>query len=151
MNDLRKIAIAGVKAGDVFEVWRTFETSEIAEFTIMSGDNNPVHLNQQFARMKGFDDCIHHGLHSASLVTEVGGELGWLATKMNFQFKKPVYPGDTIHCRVEIIDLDERGRANAVAILRNQSDEVVLESEVSAIIPTQAEWDIVINDASVQP
>ncbi len=148
MNDLRKRAIAGVKAGDIFEVWRTFKVSDIPEFTKMSGDNNPVHLNQKFAQMKGFDDCIHHGLHSASLVTEIGGELGLLAATMNFQFKKPVYPGDTIHCRLEIIDIDERGRTNATAILRNQNGELVLESEVVAIIPTKAEWAVVISDAS---
>ena len=148
MNELRKRAIAGVKAGDVFDIWRTFKAAEISEFTAMSGDNNPVHLSQAFARMKGFDGCIHHGLHTASLVTEVGGELGLLAAKMNFQFKKPVYSGDKIHCRVEIIDLDERGRANLTAILRNQHGDIVLEGDVSAIIPTQAEWGLVICEDS---
>ena len=73
------------------------------------------------------------------MVTEVGGQIGWLASGMNFRFKRPVYMGETITCTVTITEVDEKGRARADAVLVNQDGEVVLTAHLTGRIPGKAE------------
>src|SRR5512138_181837 len=108
MNTIRRRAIEGVKAGDVFTVERIFTLAEVAAFTRLSKDRNPVHSDARFIEAKGFDGPICHGLLVGSLITEIGGQLAMLAAGMNFRFRRPVYPGEKVTCRVTILELDEK-------------------------------------------
>ena len=104
-------------------------------FAEMSRDYNPVHFDDRFAEVKNFRGRICHGLLVASLLTEIGGQIGWLASEMNFRFRKPVYFGDTIECRFTITELDERNRAKAEAVFKNQEEEIVIEAHLTGVIP----------------
>jgi acyl dehydratase len=61
---------------------------------------------------------------------------------MNFRFKRPVYFGDTIECTFTISEIDERNRARAEVIYRNQDGTIVLEADVAGIIPGEPEKEI---------
>jgi 3-hydroxybutyryl-CoA dehydratase len=135
MSYMRKQAIAGLKLGDSFTISRTFTEQATIAFADMSGDYNPVHFDDRFANAKQFRARICHGLLVASMVTEIGGQIGWLASGMNFRFKKPVYFGDTIECSLTITELDDRNRAKAEAVFKNQHNETVIEAHVTGIIP----------------
>jgi len=135
MSYIRKKAIAGLKRGDSFAVLRTFTELQTMAFAEMSRDYNPVHFDDRFAEVKSFRGRICHGLLVASLLTEIGGQIGWLASGMNFRFKKPVYFGDTIECRLTITELDDRNRAKAEAVFKNQQDEIVIEAHLTGIVP----------------
>jgi 3-hydroxybutyryl-CoA dehydratase len=132
---IRKKTIAGLKKGDSFAVSRTFTEQDTMAFADISRDYNPVHFDLRFAQVKTFPGKICHGLLVASILTEIGGQIGWLASEMNFHFKKPVYFGDTIECRFTITELDERNRARAEAVFKNHQGEVVMEAHVAGIIP----------------
>ena len=135
MSYIRKKAIAGLKPGDSFSASRTFTEQETMAFAALSRDYNPVHFDDRFAEVKRFQGRICHGLLVAGLLTEIGGQIGWLASGMNFRFKKPVYFGDTIECSFTITELDDRSRAKAEAVFKNQQDEVVIEAHLTGIIP----------------
>jgi 3-hydroxybutyryl-CoA dehydratase len=135
MSYIRKKAIAGLKRGDTFAISRTFTEQDTIAFGDLSRDYNPVHFDHRFAEVKNFYGRICHGLLVASMLTEIGGQIGWLASGMNFQFKKPVYFGDTIECCFIITELDDRNRAKAEAVFKNQQDEIVLEAYLTGIIP----------------
>jgi 3-hydroxybutyryl-CoA dehydratase len=135
MASMRKRAIAGLKLGDSFTVSRTFTEQDTIAFADISRDYNPVHFDDRFANAKTFRGRICHGLLVASMVTEIGGQIGWLASGMNFRFKKPVYFGDTIECSLTITELDDRNRAKAEAVFKNQHNETVIEALVTGIIP----------------
>ena len=135
MSDMRKRAIAGLKAGDSFTVARTFTEQDIAAFADVSRDYNPVHFDDRFTGAKNFRGRICHGLLVASMITEIGGQIGWLASGMTFRFKKPVYFGETIQCRLTLTEIDDRNRATAEASFTNQQNEVVIQASVSGIIP----------------
>lgn len=135
MSEIRTQTIAGLKRGDSFAVSRTFTQRGATTFADISHDYNPVHFDARFAQAKNFRGPICHGLHVASLLTEIGGQIGWLASEMNFRFKQPVYFGDTIQCCFTIVELDDRNRAKAEAVFRNQQGEVVIEAYVRGIIP----------------
>jgi 3-hydroxybutyryl-CoA dehydratase len=136
---MRKQAIAGLKAGDSFAVSRTFTEQDTIAFAEISRDYNPVHFDDRFANAKNFRGRICHGLLVASMVTEIGGQIGWLASGMNFRFKRPVYFGDTIECSLTITELDDRNRAKAEALFKNQHNETVIEAHITGIIPGHPE------------
>ncbi len=135
MSHIRNKAIGGLEEGDTFSVSRTFTEQDVIQFADISRDYNPVHSDDRFAKVKNFDGRICHGLLIASQVTEIGGQIGWLASGMTFKFKKPVYFGDTIKCDLTITDIDERGFARAEAMFTNEDDITVLEAEVTGIVP----------------
>ena len=76
------------------------------------------------------------------MVTQIGGQIGWLASGMDFHFKLPVYIGDTITCAFTITEIDPKGRAKAEAIFRNQKDEVVLLAVITGIVPGSPEREV---------
>jgi len=135
MSYVREKTIAGLKQGDSFAVSRTFTEQDSTAFADLSKDYNPVHFDHRFAKAKNFQGPICHGLLVASLLTEIGGQIGWLASGMNFRFKKPVYFGDTIECSLTITELDDPNRAEAQAVFKNQQDEIVIEANLTGIIP----------------
>ncbi len=136
MSELRRRAIEGLQAGDTFTLVRTVDDATTRAFGELSRDYNPVHYDVRFAEAKGFPGLIAHGLLVGSLVTEFGGQVGWLATGMQFRFLKPVYLGDTITCRITIEVVDERGRASAAAVLANQDGVTVVEASLTGHLPT---------------
>ncbi|HXM25326.1 MAG TPA: MaoC family dehydratase [Chthoniobacterales bacterium] len=142
MSHIRNKAIAGLKPGDSFSVSRTFTEQDMSAFADISKDYNPVHFDDRFANAKDFRARICHGLAVASLATEIGGQIGWLASGMNFRFKKPVYFGDTIECSLTITEIDDRNRAKAEAVFKNQQNEVVIEAHLTGIVPSFQERQI---------
>jgi len=130
-----KKTIAGLKRGDFFTVSRTFTEDDATAFADIGRDYNPVHFDLRFAKAKNFRGPICQGLLVASLLTEIGGQIGWLASGMNFRFKKPVYFGDIIECRFTITELDDRNRAKAEVMFKNQRDETVIEAYVTGVTP----------------
>lgn len=139
MRNARQLAIDGLRKGDRFTVTRAFTMEDIQRFAEISRDYNPVHVDLPYAQLRNFRAPISHGLLTASLLTEVGGQIGWLATGMNFRFKRPVYSGELITCVWEITDIDERGRAQASIQITNPDGEVVLEAETSGVLPGEKE------------
>ncbi len=135
MSHIRKKAVAGLKRGDTFTTSRTFSVQDVSQFSDISRDYNPIHLEERFTRLKNFDGLICHGLLVASLITEIGGQIGWLASGMTFEFKKPVYIGETIKCNFTITEIDERGHAEAKAVFTNENKITVLKAALTGIVP----------------
>ncbi len=139
MSEIRNRTINGLKVGDTFTVSRRFGEEDVIAFADITRDYNAVHFDPRFSGAKNFNDRICHGLLVGSMLTEVGGQIGWLASVMNFKFRQPVYFGDTITCRFTITEIDERLRACAKAVYFNQNGDVVLTAELKGILPDTAE------------
>lgn len=101
----RERAAEGLQVGDLFRATRTYTDDDVKRFAEISRDYNPIHFDARFAEARNFSEPICHGLPAASLVTEIGGQIGWLASFMHFRFKGPVYVGETIMCNY--IDIPE--------------------------------------------
>ena len=139
MSEIRKKAIQGLAAGDTIVISRRFTEKDMLAFADVTRDYNPIHFEKRFSDVKKFNDRICHGLLVGGMLTEVGGQIGWLASEMNFRFKRPVYFGDTIECRFTISEIDERNRARAEVIYRNQDGTIVLEADLVGILPGEPE------------
>ena len=142
MSEIRRKAIAGLKIGDRFTIKRTFTEEDMIAFAAITRDYNPVHFDDRFAAVKKFNGRICHGLLVAAMLTEVGGQMGWLASVMNFRFKKPVYFGDAITCQLVITAIDKENRASAVARYQNQDGMIVLEADLEGILPGVSDREI---------
>jgi 3-hydroxybutyryl-CoA dehydratase len=142
MSQIRKKTIEGLSAGDTFTVMRRFTEADVLAFADVTRDYNPIHFEKRFVQTKNFNGRICHGLLVGSILTEIGGQIGWLASEMNFRFKRPVYPGDTIECRFTIKEIDGHDRARAEAIYRNQDGTIVLEAELAGILPGSKEREV---------
>lgn len=142
MTQIRRKAIAGLKVGDSFTISRTFTEDDTLAFGEISHDQNPVHYDERFAQMKSFQGRISHGLLVGGMITAVGGQIGWLASGMNFRFRRPVYFDDTIVCVFTITEVDARNRARAEAVLSNQHGETVIEAWLTGVLPGPEEQQI---------
>ncbi|PYB76597.1 acyl dehydratase [Pseudomonas sp. LB-090624] len=139
MSEIRRKAVEGLQVGDTFSIKRTFTHAEVASFEQISRDQNPIHSHPDYAKARGFKGTIAHGLLTASLVTEIGGQLGWLAASMSFGFKRPVYPGEALTCEWRILSIDESGRAEADIKVQNQGGELVMTARTTGVVPNEVE------------
>ena len=142
MSQWRRQAIEGLAAGMTFEFSRTIDAADVEAFGTMTRDYNPVHYDQRFAATKGLAGLICHGLLVGSMVCEVGGQIGWLASGIDFHFLRPVTIGDTVTCKVTIDSIDEKNRAEAMAIWTNSSGDIVLRATMRGQIPGNHEKQI---------
>lgn len=139
MNDIRRRTVAGLNAGDTCTLTRTFTEKDVDSYAAVTRDLNPIHSSKRFVALKGFKDRICHGLLVGGMITEVGGQMGWLASGMNFRFKKPVYFNDTITCRFTLTFVDEKNHAEAQAVFTNQNGEIILEASLFGVLPNAQE------------
>ncbi len=135
MTNIRKKAIQGFNVGDRFSISREFTEKDVHLFAEMTRDYNPVHFDERFSKTKNFNGLICHGLLVASMISEIGGQIGWLASEMNFNFKRPVYFKDRITCNMVITDIDENGWATAKAEYKNQHGTLVMDAALKGIVP----------------
>lgn len=139
MKSPRALAADGLQVGQAFTVVRCFTEEDVRQFARLSRDYNPVHCDAAYAELRRFKAPIAHGLLTASLLTEIGGQIGWLATAMSFEFKRPVYPGEQLTCHWLISAIDTRGHARAEVRIVNAEGVSVLEATTRGVLPGSAE------------
>lgn len=121
-----------LQVGQAFTFRRTFTEGDVALFCGVTGDYNPYHIDETFAQSSFFGRRIIPGLLTASMITHIGGMLGFLATEMRFSYLASVYIGDTITCTVTFTEKDEQKRLfHATANLVNQHGMEVLRAQFS--------------------
>ena len=139
---MRMKAVQGIHIGDRFSVTRTFIEQDTIDFAKTSRDYNPVHFEGRFVKVKKFKGKICHGLLVGSMLTEIGGQLGWLATEMRFKFLKPVYFGDTITCELTINRINTKRLVEAGAVFTKSDGVVVVEAVVKGSLPGEPEREV---------
>lgn len=113
---------------------KTFTEGDVLVFAGFTGDMNPVHINEEFAKTTKFGRRIVHGPYVFTLVGSVLGQQlpggGSVYVSQTLKFKAPVFVGDTITCTLTVTDKNvERNRLTLSTILTNQDGTVVIEGE----------------------
>ena len=134
-----------VEAGQEWDsLGRTLTEADIVNFAGLSGDFNPIHLDHEFARMTPFHRPIAHGLLVLSMASGLAlynppmRTLAFVGIR-DWQFKGPVYIGDTIkvHTRILEKEMRARGRRGVITWFRqiiNQAGKVVQEGVTQTIV-----------------
>jgi len=123
-----KDAFNDIQIGQTFTFRRTFSAGDVAMFCGVTGDYNPYHIDQLFLEESWFKRPIIPGLLTGSMITHIGGMIGFLASEMEFNFLSPVYVGDTITCTVTFNERDEvKRKLRAKATFVDQHGKEVLQ------------------------
>lgn len=122
-----------LKVGDIITFERTFTKRDVELFTEISGDEGIHHITPDEQ-----GKVVVQGLLTATLPTKIGGDANVLARTMNFEFFRPVFPGDTIICEVTIVKYEEKDH-NRMAIAAsflctNQNKKQVLRGNFAGVI-----------------
>ncbi len=117
---------------------KTITERDVLAFAELSGDKNPVHLDEEYARQSRFGARIAHGAFSFALISAVlGTELpgpGAVYLGQTLKFIKPVYFDDTITATVEITALRrDKGILTLKTECTNQRGEKVAEGEATVL------------------
>jgi acyl dehydratase len=124
--------------GDSAEITKTIEQSDIDAFARVTGDHNPVHVDEEFAKTTRFGRRIAHGMLTASLISAVlanklPGE-GSVYLGQTLQFVAPVFPGDEITARVTVKEIrEDKPIVKLETICMNQRGEVVISGEATVL------------------
>jgi acyl dehydratase len=114
---------------------KQISVEQIRSYAEASGDRNPIHLDETFARSAGLPGVIAHGMltmaFASQLVTDWLGDRS-LLKKLQTRFSGMVLPGDELTCSGKVRTLDEAGRRLTVEItIANQRGEKVLSKAVA--------------------
>lgn len=127
-----------IQVGDMAEFGKTITEADICAFVAVSGDTNPVHINEVIAASSIFKRRIAHGMLSAGLISAVLGTklpgVGTIYLSQSLNFKLPVYIGDTITAKVTVIEKKEKFRLRLLTECYNQDDKVVITGEAEVML-----------------
>jgi 3-hydroxybutyryl-CoA dehydratase len=122
-----------ISVGDSAEVSKTISESDVYLFAGITGDMNPAHTNEEWARRTVFERRIVHGMLVCGLISNVlGNQLpgnGTIYMSQSVKFLAPVFFGDTITARVEVTEKKEKKRVVLRTTCTNQKGETVIEGE----------------------
>ena len=121
---------------------KTISESDVYLFAGITGDMNPIHVNEVFAKTTRFGKRIVHGMLVSSFISsalsmKLFGE-NTVYVSQEIKFLKPVFIGDTITVTLEIIEIMEKGRHRVSSCIYNQEDVMVVEG-ISIVIPPRVD------------
>lgn len=125
--------------GQAAQLSRTVAAADLDAFAAVTGDDNPLHLDDDFAASTPFKGRIAHGMLAAGYISAVIGTRlpgpGAIYVSQTLRFRRPVRIGDEVTARVEITGLDQvRARATLATTCR-VGGKVVVEGEAEVIVP----------------
>ncbi|MBC8030136.1 MAG: MaoC family dehydratase [Pyrinomonadaceae bacterium] len=127
------------KIGDTASITRKITDKDIRAFAEVTGDHNPVHLDEAFARETRFGRRIAHGMLGASLISAVlGNELpgkGSIYLSQSLQFLGAVYIDDTVTARVTVTKVrEDKSIVTLETVCENQRGEIVIRGEAVVLV-----------------
>ncbi|MCW2246086.1 3-hydroxybutyryl-CoA dehydratase [Azospirillum fermentarium] len=148
MDDVRKPSqefngyfIEDLSVGMTAVFAKTVTEADIVLFAGISGDTNPVHLNEEYASTTMFKGRIAHGMLSAGFISALLGTKlpgpGCIYMSQNLKFKAPVRAGDTVVARGTVTDVNAAKRRVTIQTTCTVGDTVVLDGEALLMVPTR--------------
>lgn len=124
------------------KVFEKLQRTDFVKYAGASGDFNPIHFDEQFAEMAGYDTVFAQGMLTAGFGSQAVTNWFGLAAMdaYSVRFESQVWPGDTVTAVPEITDIEQNGKTATVEVavaVRNQDEEVVLRGEATATVPAE--------------
>ncbi len=142
MNELNGYDIEDLSPGMNATFSKTVTEADIVLFAGVSGDNNAVHTNEEFAATTQFGGRIAHGFLTASVISAaVANRLpgpGTVYLGQQMKFRAPVRPGDTVHATVSVLSVDVAKARTVLSTVCRVGDKVVIEGEAQVMTTSRA-------------
>lgn len=144
-----KIPLEEIEIGVCVSYSQTITDADIKAFAGISGDRNPVHLDENYAQNSKFKKRIAHGMMTASYFsalfgTKIPGE-GCVYTYQSLNFKRPVYINDTVEATVTVTEVDIEKRRVKFKTVCKVDNKIVTDGEAELYVPIEFKK-IMIND-----
>lgn len=135
-------SIHELKIGDSAQISKKITETDINDFARVTGDVNPVHLDQAYADKTIFKGRIAHGLLSVGIISTILGNIlpghGTIYLSQEVKFLAPVRIGDTITAKVEVMELiPEKNRVKFKTTCTNQDGKLVVDGIAWAMPPVR--------------
>ena len=139
MSQITNIPYDALEVGQQASFEKTVEAHDVALFAAVSGDNNPVHLDAEFAAQTLFKERIAHGMFSGALISAaIACRLpgpGTIYLGQQLKFTRPVKLGDTLTVKLEVLEKLPKYRVRIATNVFNQNDEQVVAGEAEVLAP----------------
>ncbi len=129
-----------IKVGDQASKSKTFRDEDVRSFAEISGDNNPIHLDDDYAARTRFEKRLVHGILTSGMISAVlGTELpgpGSVYISQTLKFRAPVFIGDTITATVTVSKIrEDKPIATFDTVCTNQDGIVVIKGVAVLLLP----------------
>ena len=136
-----KVPLEEIKVGMSVKYTQTITDADIKAFAGISGDRNPVHLDEVYAKKSRFQKRIAHGMMTASYFsalfgTKIPGE-GCVYTHQSLNFKRPVYIDDTVEATVIVTNVDLKNRRVRFKTTCKVKNKIVTTGEAELYVPIE--------------
>jgi len=114
---------------------------DIDLFAEVSGDRNPLHMDEEFAKNTAFGQRIAHGALTASYISGIlGNDLpgpGSIFVGLNMRFRRPVYIGSHVTVKVEVTEMKERGNRVTLKVSCIVDGKAAISGEALVMVPSR--------------
>lgn len=131
--------IMNIQIGETFSIERTVTDELVRRFAELSGDYNPIHLDDEFAKNTRFGRRIAHGMLSGAFISAVLGfefrERKIVYLSQTMKFRAPVFIGDTVTVKATVTKIREDKQIVTLETLCiDQDQEILVEGEAAVMI-----------------
>ncbi|SIS87170.1 MaoC family dehydratase [Neptunomonas antarctica] len=138
MQDLHGFYLEDLEIGQSASYAKTITEADVVLFAGISGDDNPVHINAEYAAQTPFKERIVHGMFSAALISAVLGTRlpgpGAIYVDQQLSFKAPVYIGDTVTAMATVTDINHQRRRVTLQTVCYVKGKVVAEGVATNMV-----------------
>ena len=130
-----------LSVGMTHETHHVITEKDIELFAEVSGDRNPLHMDEEFAKKTAFGQRIAHGALTASYISGIlGNDLpgpGSIFVGLSMRFRRPVYIGSKVIVRVEVTEMIERGNRVTLKVSCNVDGKAAISGEAIVMVPNR--------------
>jgi 3-hydroxybutyryl-CoA dehydratase len=141
-SGLQGLYFEELSLGQSAEITRVVGAADIEAFAAVSGDSNPLHLDEAYAAATPFGARIAHGMLSAAYISAVlGGRLpgpGAIYLSQSLRFRRPVRIGDPVMTRVTVEALDDKRGHATLSTLCQVNGKTVVDGEAVLMVPRRS-------------
>jgi 3-hydroxybutyryl-CoA dehydratase len=129
-----------IKVGDQASITKTFTDEDVRTFAQISGDKNPIHLDDDHARNTQFGQRLVHGILTTGLISAILGMKipgpGSVYLSQTLNFRAPVYIGDTITATATVSNIrQDKPIATLDTICQKQDGTIVIDGQAVILLP----------------
>ncbi|MHA7856598.1 MAG: MaoC family dehydratase [Henriciella sp.] len=130
-----------MSVGMTHQTVHTITERDIDLFAEVSGDRNPLHMDEEFAKQTQFGQRIAHGALTASYISGIlGNDLpgpGSIFVGLNMRFRRPVYIGSEVIVKVEVTEMKDRGNRVTLKVTCSVDGKAAISGEALVMVPSR--------------
>ena len=131
--------ISNIEIGMTESYSQTITDEDIKMYAVVSGDTNPVHMSDEYAKQSRFKNRIAHGLLSAGFFSALFGTrlpgTGCVYVSQNLEFKRPVYLGDRVTAIITVTKVDLKNKKVYFRTFCMVKNKIVIDGQAALFIP----------------